>query len=1084
MNTRQLTLALFLFGGAASVTGGIVRQPEVCEVGASRCRNNLLQLVAQPQPLGASVAEGSDVGGDGHRGSGLAAPIDFGGLGLSGTCWFTKDKEVPIGVHINASCPAECPFSQRLSGQHCWKACVHASGCSIVHPTRLFANPATLECEPACAADPKRHITGCIKCAGRDRCAACLTMYRPSPGGTSCESILRHWWTAAFYALSASGLFGMLYLLRLALKPFSSDGYDAEFLRRSLEHRERCRPHAPGTESWSLLPLMTTRACEQDISGLGVALYFRWLLFLALVSALLFVGTAGAYFVPLVVPVGDGWPQRHLRSDAQGCPVLLQDEPEPVLAAVSPAAPSVAGGSHHHYGPLLVQWRARFRVKGRFLHGSLSPRISSARISRGAGPKISKGSRRSHVREEDEEMRSHGMVGAHKMTRSVERAGKDLEDGEEYFPPAGDLNAYPHRMLAAITTLYVLITAISLHFSAKQWLFAVQWSESRPLHHRYAVRVDGLPYTATDPDDLRHFFQSLVDSASPVCPEVLPEPHVVGVSIAYSVSGKVLPLQQATDGLFEDLASFEPNAGKVEVADTWFSLRFLLRRHGLSGTLDRLFLPPSLPRVQDDDLRSLLRNLDSSGVAVVVLSSEVAVDQLLSLHQPRFHDGEELLLRRLSSEPPDIIWSNGSKRGEGRRVAKGVVTFLVALALFMALYVPYAVHYTLMVQSSAGGDTLTQDLVLGMLIAFGNQMLARVAQHVVGSFVFLEKARQDVVLLALVFFGSFVNTACDLVVIIYISKGATFENLLYGEVVHDGYDHVVARGLGHLLIPGYVLLPYILAPIWENVMPYFFQKWLLVERRDVSLSDAERSIELPMFDICWRYADILNIFTICLFMVLFTTPRAHQVMGWLLVFALLIFAIDRHRLLRHTSQTFFTTEVLSTAFSYLWALPTACLAGAVAWWAAEAGALPLTAWAAFCVAVPIHGFLYCAALRRLHTRVSTFSCSSSMSSPMPAKAKQRATAEGGSGVPILYGEACERAWREGQAYTYFSTNVAQVLRSRLLREEATTPRPECGLAGSTFLPQEAIGPDIRVPHARGKVHLQMGPLMGEEKRKY
>eukprot|EP00404_Azadinium_spinosum_P029457 CAMPEP_0180557048 /NCGR_PEP_ID=MMETSP1037_2-20121125/948_1 /TAXON_ID=632150 /ORGANISM="Azadinium spinosum, Strain 3D9" /LENGTH=391 /DNA_ID=CAMNT_0022573213 /DNA_START=1 /DNA_END=1171 /DNA_ORIENTATION=+ len=367
-------------------------------------------------------------------------------------------------------------------------------------------------------------------------------------------------------------------------------------------------------------------------------------------------------------------------------------------------------------------------------------------------------------------------------------------------------------------------------------------------------------------------------------------------------------------------------------------------------------------------------------------------------------------------------------------------------------------HYTILMQDPTGHDSMMQDLVLGALIAVGNQMLASVTYYIGHSFLFIEKDRHEVLILAMVFWGSFINTACDLAVIVYISRGAILDNLLYGEASHDGYDQVVSRGVAQFLVPGYLLLPYLMAPIFENVIPFILSKWLVASRRDISLSDAERNLELPDFDICWRYADILNVFTITLIMVLFTTPYAHRVMS---VLAVILFSLDRYRVLRYTSKTTYTTESLSAAFSYWWALPTASLAGATAWWAAEIGAIPMSSIGAFLAVVPIHCFFYCVVLWRLRAWISDAASKSAQEEPSKA------------GL-LMYGDACEQGWQRGHIYSYFSTNFAHVFRTRLLHEDAIMPCPESswlGGAPSTWA-REAIGAAARMPSARGKEHMQ------------
>merc|ERR1719188_754680 len=97
---------------------------------------------------------------------------------------------------------------------------------------------------------------------------------------------------------------------------------------------------------------------------------------------------------------------------------------------------------------------------------------------------------------------------------------------------------------------------------------------------------------------------------------------------------------------------------------------------------------------------------------------------------------------------------------------------------------------------------------------------------------------------------------------------------------------------------------------------------LIRSRHNISLKQAERALAMPEFDICWRYADILNIIVMCLILLLFTTIDGYTVMIWFLIFLAFIAVTDYLRLLRLTTQTFYTSDSLSMAFAYWWALPT------------------------------------------------------------------------------------------------------------------------------------------------------------------
>ena len=63
------------------------------------------------------------------------------------------------------------------------------------------------------------------------------------------------------------------------------------------------------------------------------------------------------------------------------------------------------------------------------------------------------------------------------------------------------------------------------------------------------------------------------------------------------------------------------------------------------------------------------------------------------------------------------------------------------------------------------------------------------------------------------------------------------------------------------------------------------------------------------FDICWRYADVLNNFTICLTLLFLPSGNSWRVMVAFAGFCFLIWALDRYILLYCSVQTPYATPV-------------------------------------------------------------------------------------------------------------------------------------------------------------------------------
>jgi hypothetical protein len=300
----------------------------------------------------------------------------------------------------------------------------------------------------------------------------------------------------------------------------------------------------------------------------------------------------------------------------------------------------------------------------------------------------------------------------------------------------------------------------------------------------------------------------------------------------------------------------------------------------------------------------------------------------------------------------------------------------------------------------------TEDLLLGLLIALGNAMVGMVIEVIADWARFRKKDRRDVFTLSLAFVATLLNTGCDLLMVLTIAKGSQLDEAFLG--TNTGYDRIFARELMVLLVPGYLILPYILTPLFDTTLPYHLGRWL-VRSRNMRLMYAEQWLMPPEFDICWRYSDSLNNFTVSLSMMIFSTPNSWKIMAWLFGFFCLLIVIDTYKLLRSCKQTCFTTERLSAAFELWWSVPTGVLGGIAFWWAVKAEYFPQN-WANWIpVFILLHIITYISCLLTFRFLLPQ---------PKPAGWSY---------------EECEDALvSEGMEWTVFNTNPIFCLRQKML----------------------------------------------------
>merc|ERR1719359_866933 len=226
------------------------------------------------------------------------------------------------------------------------------------------------------------------------------------------------------------------------------------------------------------------------------------------------------------------------------------------------------------------------------------------------------------------------------------------------------------------------------------------------------------------------------------------------------------------------------------------------------------------------------------------------------------------------------------------------------------------------------------DLILGMLIGVGNAIVGKIIDICASTASFQTKDAKDVTVTTLSFLATFVNVMTDLLMTAVIVKGLALTSAFEGNAI--GHDRLLAQSLFYLIVPGYLFVPLVVVPLFQNFLPFYFGREI-VASRNVPKTLAEKSLEPPEFDMCWRYSDTLNNFCIALTLALLTSPYSWQVAVCLLSYLLLVLLIDRYLLLRHSKATAYTTNAMSLTFACLWSVPTGALAVLIAWWGWKAG---------------------------------------------------------------------------------------------------------------------------------------------------
>lgn len=611
---------------------------------------------------------------------------------------------------------------------------------------------------------------------------------------------------------------------------------------------------------------------------------------------------------------------------------------------------------------------------------------------------------------------------------------------------------YSVCMFLSMAFSYVVLMIASIIFEVSMIKYSRCFDDEHATHEDYALQGSNVPKDCTDPNEIHEWAQKILDDMG--------EGHrVVGASIAYDFKEHEEVIQNAIREWVEELECKFDHKQKEEPTPTTDKRKIEKHRSGLSirqqsgaevqeqksrdcfsaGSiarlefLDVLFWGSCSDEEQEppapEQIIEVLKSLQGSGHCYLVFetaAAAVAFDRIAKLRM--FRGKHQIKLKGVNSEPPGLYWQNFSSMNFWPRIILGIFIIIMTIILWVAMYMPYALF-------TGSRTSFWEGTLLGLIISGGNALMAQIIDMVTQWAGFRQKDRRDIAILSLALLSTLLNTVFDLWMVLRISKGVGGAETDAAEASSHGIDAIVARELFAMIVPGYLILPYLVTPFFEHVMPYFLGLWLVRSRR-TSLRDAEDCLKCPEFDICWRYSDMHNNFTVCTLMLFTVSPHSYEVMLWLVVFLVLVHGIDKYKLLRQTSQTFYTTKRLSDAASQWWCVPTGTLAAVTSWWACRAEILQSENAALTSIMV---FFVHCALWLFVYGLCHHFSKRPEVVETLP------------------YKKMCENLHAEGMMWSYFSTNPIYCLRSKYLGLKEP---------GSDYFPC--------VPYVPGRQHLQPG----------
>jgi len=759
----------------------------------------------------------------------------------------------------------------------------------------FFADIKTMQCTPTCGARKAQHIPGCSECLGPGICKRCarglfgITQLELSEDGTKCVNVTLKWWYL-FYSIAGLLILAVVvYLISMAWRMPENESCE-DRLKTAQTRREEARTELMGDHAHQDVEFLHSSFHDMNTAssrgGRGIQLYFNWLIFGMLVAFTLACGNFVAYELS---DLG-----RRTQFGHASCLMVnpIEGYEDTAMSALLGTNDAVDVDT----------------VRNQFVEGW-------ARFGK-------------------------------KVVDAV-RASVRMIVNEA--PPTGTIAeryAQVHqRMFSASITMYIIVVLLVFGFTVFQlgWVTA-RFAHREPRARSFAAVVTGLPKDLFDGKILTEFFRKVLamedldslwqlhgGSRKEELKDVPLEDRfwVVGSSIAYDYSLQQEAIGKEIDSWVSDLDTQVTSPSvpdKVPFAETNATSRGMqteTRGDILEQLRDEVPKTYNHP-VFDEPLLKFVGleeqtepTLNGSGTAFVVFATEAARDAVVALSQektwPKFSMPRQqsstsdivvlqenwpyrLGVAPAHCEPVSVQWKNfGPFSNFVSKFMLSIFMIFMTMFVWIVLSLPSAVFIADLALIPGVRPGFVQNLILGLLIAVGNQIIAKVVDLVTSWMGFLYKDSRDVAVLALGFVGTLVATIFDLCVVAITAHGMVLEDAFNGR--DAGYEPVVANEIFGLTVPGYLVLPYLGMPLAQQVLPYFLAKYLIRSHGKITLRSATKALRSAEFDICWRYSDILNNTTICVVLLFFTSNRAWMTMSVLFLFMCIIYMIDKYLLL-------------------------------------------------------------------------------------------------------------------------------------------------------------------------------------------
>eukprot|EP00927_Polykrikos_kofoidii_P057444 TRINITY_DN5158_c0_g3_i3.p1 TRINITY_DN5158_c0_g3~~TRINITY_DN5158_c0_g3_i3.p1 ORF type:complete len:1142 (+),score=125.43 TRINITY_DN5158_c0_g3_i3:71-3496(+) len=864
---------------------------------------------------------------------------------------------------VRAECPSTCIYSSICRNDPANKFCVTADLCRIVSPSRPWGRVSTRMCTQACGTREGAsntgvgdQVIGCLSCVEAGVCQQCYPYFSLKANGRMCSYDLTKYWYTYMIFFSSVVLVFVWWVAGLYTRPVVNPNYDKAKKHRALAralHFVSVDEGVPPSHdvrtlfhTWSLF----TCIFRFDISGQGVTLYFRWVHFWQATIVVLFVGFLLAYEWPrtaedkeeaallraqvylslyVIVVLSSLWfsylqftksasfEQKHAyHSDfavwIEKLPVGLTNTCELHDWLVSACEWAASKCDKHQPTPKVVGVSIAYDFRG--YEGKVEQAIDE------------------WIEELDEQREQED-----ELPRAVVRGGE--------FP--SDFLAQPSEdseveMLEKIET-------------EKEVEVKLEVSPTEALPPTLSLEVPASSLESV------HRVVSARESPPPLMSATIPRhrcvvvekkrrrrKHCEGFRFCFVCCSKGLRFFKVLDRLTlgSDAVAEHEIATKEAARLSTMMQRLCSSAGSWSGVLSDGRRPSALsdgrPSERVIDYKpshlasynlSWLSDIQSSGTAFVVLDRQNAPGLIAEAFRrkdaPEFpFEGMHYRLKFTKvdeTQPIGVAWEGFYRdsmfRGALRKLKFISLVFLTCF-IYIVAFIPWA-YYSVNLDPVPGITTnFLEDNSLALLIAFGNMLSSRIADFAASIPGFKTKDSRDACVVVIAAFSSLQNILGDFGATIYLAMRS-----------ESSSAQKLSQDLFGLIRTSYLLLPVILVPIVERLVqvPMF----RLAASYRLRRRSTERMLEMPSFDIRWRYADCLTNFTVVMSLGFFPTEQGYIICLFMMVSVGLMYIIDHVLLLKNTSMTPYVSGQTSQAFACLWVVPSGLILTVATYWYAK-----------------------------------------------------------------------------------------------------------------------------------------------------